>query len=194
MIEDLLKELTAAVRENTEAMREGNAVRAKAVDAATSKLAGVKAKTEPAEEAEEKAVRGRPPRSTSKTEEKAPAKGKADAKAEAKAPAKGKGKAKEDTTIATTVSLAEVRKIGGDYLAVEDEDQRDERKAQIKAALAHLGFAKTAEIDNNADRCRYAEYVKRWLRGEEFDFEDVDAEVEAALEADGGDEEDDEEV
>jgi hypothetical protein len=87
--------------------------------------------------------------------------------------AKGGGKKK------TTVD--DIAAAFGGYLGIKDKDEREERKANVKAIVDYFGVAKATEIDpDNFDEA--LKYLQQYIDGETPDFDGGDGD-------EGGDDE-----
>jgi len=171
-LEQAIKELTEAVRENTAAHQELVAV-AKKTAAGKAPAKSAPATDEGEGEAEAPA-------------KKAPAK-KAPAK---KAPAKKAPAKKKDPEVVTEIEAKALRAKAKDWMSVDDADERDARKERFAAALNHLGAAKLSDLDDE-DQAKMASYINVWEAGEEIeDFEAIDALVEEKVGGDDGDSDD----
>lgn len=103
---------------------------------------------------------------------------KADAAAKRKAAAEKKKAdeaAAKDVKPRSSVDAKDLRKLAQGYLGIEDEAEREERRANAKGGLEHLGYALLADIDNEADMLRFAFYLDQWIAGQDVDFEESDA-------------------
>ncbi len=172
-LEAAIAELTAAVRENTEAH---------------AKLAAVAV-------AASKAGKDKPAAEVTGSEEPKAEKPKAE-KPKAERPKAEKPKAekpKAKPEVQTDVDEAAIPGIAVGFLGTDDESVREDRKAKMRSALDHLGFKKASEIDNDEDRVKFATYVAYWSAGHEVDFEEIDALVAEAV-GDSGSEDDDDMV
>jgi hypothetical protein len=84
------------------------------------------------------------------------------AAAAAKPAAKPAGKKK------TTVD--DIANAFGEYLKIKDKDERDARKANVKAIVDYFGAAKATEIDaDNFDEA--LRYLQQYIDGETPDFD-----------------------
>ena len=108
-----------------------------------------------------------------------PASGSAKAEPEAKAEAKAKPAGKASGGKKKT-SVEDIAKAFGEYLGIKDKDEREERKANVKAIVDYFGVAKATEIDpDNFDEA--LGYLQQYIDGETPDFDGGDE--------DGGDDE-----
>lgn len=156
-IEEEIRELTSAVKENTAAHKQlGKIARA------TSAKAGGDT-TAPAEKS---------------TSGKSASKKATGTKAAAK-----KDDVKADAEVKTEVSDAELRTLARDFMSKDnDGETRDKNKANFAAALKHLGGENLSGVTED-DRPRLFVYITRWNEGEKVDFEEVDALFGGAAEA-----------
>lgn len=123
-------------------------------------------------------------------EEEAPAK---KTRAKKKAPAKKAPAKKSSKSKKKAPGTADVRKAFGGFMSVEDEDEREERKAFVIDMLAHFDVKKATEIEED-DRQKAIDFVENesvfegWQDATEknktFDFD-------SALSDEDGDDEDD---
>lgn len=95
-----------------------------------------------------------------------------DAKAATKAPAAPKGASK---TKAPTE--ADIRSAFGSYLSVEARDEREARKANVKAILDHFGVNKATELPEE-NRAEAIGYINAFANGETPNFMADDGEGE----------------
>ena len=170
-LEAAIAELTAAVRENTEAHTKLAAV---AVAAAKSgKAEKPAAEVTGSEEPKAEKPKAEKPKAEKPKAEKPAAKPKA------------KPPVQVDVDQAATPGIAVA------FLSTDDEADRDARKAKMRSALDHLGAKKASEIDNDEDCVKFATYVAYWTAGHEVDFEEIDALVAEALDGSGSEDDDD---
>lgn len=155
-LETEMAALTAALKENTAAHMALTKVAAAAAGSKTEAApkAGAKPPVEKAPAAKTPAA-------------KAPA-----AKAPAsKAPAAKKAKLPEifgEVDKATLVAASRA------YLATDDEDELEARKANMVAAYEHLGVKKISDLADDAERAKLFAYIAYWTVAAEVDFEELD--------------------
>lgn len=66
--------------------------------------------------------------------------------------------------------VEDIAKAFGDYLSIKDKDERDARKANVKAIVEYFGAAKATEIDpDNFDEA--LRYLQQYIDGETPDFD-----------------------
>lgn len=116
-----------------------------------------------------KAADAKPASSKAKAADEKPAPAKEKPKP---APAKAKEEKKPEFEVVASTSIAEARTAIKDYVSEEGADT-DARKAQLKAALDHLGARKLSEISEE-DAPRLATYAAAWSAGAEVNFEEID--------------------
>ncbi len=166
-LEAAIAELTAAVKENTEAHAKLAEV-AKATQQA--KAAPKKAAPEAEKPEAEKPEAEKPEAEKPEAEKPAPKKAAAKPKA---APKKAAAKPKAPT-LSATVDRDEFKNAARAFMSAEDEETRDKNKANFAAALNHLGASKLTDVDDE-DLPRLAGYIAYWSAGLEVDFEEIDA-------------------
>lgn len=77
--------------------------------------------------------------------------------------AKGGGKKKKTT-------VDDIAAAFGGYLGIKDKDEREERKANVKAIVDYFGVAKATELDpDNYDEA--LRYLQQYIDGETPDFD-----------------------
>ncbi len=168
-IEEQLAELTAAVKENTEAH--------KALADVAKAAQGTKAPAPApgAAEEEEKAA----PKTRSRAAKEKPG---AEEKAAPKTRSRAAAKKKTEPELPGSVDRAEFMKTARAFLSPDDEEVMEANKEKFAAALDHLGASKMSAVDDE-DLPKLAGYIAYWNAGLEVDFEKIDGLV---AEASGG--------
>lgn len=192
-LEAQLAELTAAVKENTEAQMKLAAAATAAVSPrkadATPGTAKPAEKEETPETPEEDDAEAKKKAAAEKRKETA-AKKKAEKEAAEKKAAAEKAAEKSETEapeLSATVEMDDFKKQARAFMSPDDEEERDANKEKFAAALKHLGAGSLSKVDDD-DLPRLAGYVTYWQAGLDVDFEAVD-EIVAGL-SDEGDGED----
>lgn len=162
-IEKALADLTAAVQANTEAHQK---LEKAAIASMKQKAAAAKA---PADDDEDDEPAPKP------AARKTAAKPAAEKKAPAKKPA-SRAKKPAEPKLSATVERDEVSNAARNWMDTDDEAVRDERKAQFKAALNHLGAKKMGDVDDD-DLPRLMAYIAYWSADLEVDFEALDEKI-----------------
>lgn len=163
-IEVTLKELTEALKANTEALRAAGGAAPAGEAKATDKPAGKPA--------------GKPAAAGKATEGKAAGKA-TTGKAAAKAAAKG----------GDEVDLDKVKEVFGGFLKIDDEKKRTLRKKFAATLLEQYGVTKASDLDPQ-DYAEAVDFVERALAGEKVDPSTAGARVKAEA---GNEEEQEEE-
>lgn len=166
-LEDAIRELTAAVKENTEAHA--------ALSRVASAAAGGKKAEKPEPKEDEKSEDESAEDEAAKKKAAAAEKRRATAaKKKAEEAAKKKAAAPE-----ATVSPEEFSKIVKGFLSGDDveEDQREENKSRIRGAMDHLGLTALKDVNDDVTRAKIAAYIGVWSIGEDADFDEIDAKI-----------------
>lgn len=156
----------------------------KALEANTAAIMGGDTKAPP------KPRGGRKPAQTA--EDKKAAAEKSEEAEKPKTTRKPRAKKPEIPAPITEIDGPDLRKHAAAYMGSDDEDEREAAKANLSAALKHLGVKKLPELDDD-DRPKVATYLAYWAQGLEVDFEELDELVAAASDSGGDDGDDDDE-
>lgn len=176
-LEEQLAKLTAAVEANTAAHEKLAQVAVAAQGAKGSKPAEDKAEDE--KPAPKKPAPKKPAQKADEADEKPAPK---------KTPTR-RAKAKEPTLSADVDKKGLTQDVLA-WIGTDDEEERDERKGKLRAALDHVGADTLGKADE-ADLPRIAAYLAYWQADLEVNFEEIDAKVEALSDDDDGDGDDD---
>jgi len=178
-LEQAMKDLAEAVRENTAAHAELAKV---AVKASGQKAPAEPGKTEAedagAAEAKKKAAAEKAAETRRKKAEQKKAEEKKAEEKKAEEPDETGGTGEISAAeIVTEISAADLHTKARSWMGVDDAGERDTRKANLSGALKHLGVAKLSELTDD-DRAKVASYINAWDAGQEkIDFEAIDAKV-----------------
>ena len=193
-LEAAIAELTAAVRENTAAHNKLAEVAKAATGKTTTEAPKPAPETKAEEPSEDKEAQKKAAAEKKAASEKRKAEKEAKEKAEAEAAAKADAAADEADDEATdlpeivaSVDSAGALAAASAFLNPKDASKRDENKANMQAAFAHLGVTRLGGLESDEDRARFVAYLAYWTAGLSVDFEEVDerlASLDGATDAD----------